>query len=133
MQAQQRNIDREQQRMIKVAKSRYEMLKARETALSTRYNELKSQVQDINEKAIRYGRLKRNVESNQRLAKVLVDRLGETNLNMKVLGGTNFELVDPAEVPIAPINYQPVRTIGIGGLCRVGDRLGAGSGLGVFG
>ncbi|PON13302.1 hypothetical protein C2W62_35060 [Candidatus Entotheonella serta] len=81
MQAQQRNIDREQQRMIKVAKSRYEMLKARETALSTRYNELKSQVQDINEKAIRYGRLKRNVESNQRLAKVLVDRLGETNLN----------------------------------------------------
>ncbi len=115
LRAQKRKINAERQRMINAAKTRYEVVRAREEALLAREGELKREVQELNEKAIRYGRLKRNVETNQRLAKVLVDRLGETNLNMKAVGGTNFKLVDPAEIPTVPINYQPVRTITMGG------------------
>ncbi|ETW92735.1 MAG: hypothetical protein ETSY1_42365, partial [Candidatus Entotheonella factor] len=130
LEAQERKIDDERQRLIDVAKTRYEVVQDREAALLARHDELKREVQDLNEKAIRYGRLKRKVESNQRLAKVLIDRLGETNLNMKMMGGTKFELVDPAEVPTVAINYRPVHTMSITGAVGLIIALGVAAGLG---
>ncbi|ETX07277.1 MAG: hypothetical protein ETSY2_12115 [Candidatus Entotheonella gemina] len=130
LEAQERKIDDERQRLIDVAKSRYEVVQDREAALLARHDELKREVQELNEKAIRYGRLKRKMESNQRLAKVLIDRLGETNLNMKMMGGTKFELVDPAEVPTVAINYRPVHTMTITGAVGLILALGVAAGLG---
>ncbi len=128
--AQKRAIDTERQRIIDVAKTRYEVIQDREAALLARHDELKRDMQELNEKAIRYGRLKRNLESNQRLAKVLIDRLGETNLNMKMVGGTKFELVDPAEIPTIAMNYRPVRTMSMAGLLGLVIALGVAAGLG---
>lgn len=128
--AQKRKVDAEHLRLINVVKTRYEIVQDREAALLARHDELKRDMQELNEKAIRYGRLKRKVESHERLATMLIDRLGETDLNMKMVGGTKFELVDAAEVPTRAINYQPSRTIFMAGAVALVLAFGVAVGLG---
>ncbi len=96
----------------------YRIVKAREAALLEQIQTLWSEVKGLNEKAVQYGVLQREAESNRRLADVLLKRLKEASASMSrdLSGGSRIQIIDPAEVPAYPINVKPKRTIGLGGI-----------------
>lgn len=99
----------EVQKIVEATKAKYQVAKAREAALLDHVDRLKQEAQDLNKKAVRYGVLKRDAESNKQLYDLLLTRLKETSLNTELKGGNNIRIIDPAEVPRASINILPAR------------------------
>lgn len=83
----------------------------------------------MNEKAIHYDTLKREVQSEQRLSDVLLTRLKETCLSPTATSGNRVRIVDWAEVPTHAINIRPAKTLSQAGL--VGLLLGFGLAFGL--
>lgn len=89
----------------KIARSveiRYKASLARETTLMTALEEQKQEALDLNKKAIRYGILKREVESNKQMYENFLMRLKETSVTAG-LKSSNIRIIDPARVPGSPI------------------------------
>lgn len=109
-------------KIVRGTKAKYEVTKAREAAHLVHVEKSKREAQELNKKAIRYGMLKRDAESNRQLYDILLTRLKETSINMDFKRSDNIRIVDLAEVPSAPINIHPMRTLLTAGL--VGLMLG---------
>jgi capsular exopolysaccharide synthesis family protein len=109
-----------------VAKSEeleYRMLVAKEKSLQGALDEAKKEVMGLNKKAIQYGVLKREVESNREIYNMILRRAKETALTSR-LKSTNMFVVDQAEVPRRSIN-PPFRKKVLMGLV-VGLMIGVG-------
>jgi capsular exopolysaccharide synthesis family protein len=94
-------------------RNEYEVAVKRERSLNAALEEQKQQVQDLNQKSIAYGALKREVETNNRIFGVLMAREKETGLE----GGlrtNNIRIVDRAEVPMGPVSPKKARNLGLG-------------------
>lgn len=117
-------IDAEVQKIVQATKAKYEVARARERNLLANVEQLKREAQELNKKAIRYGVLKREADSNRRLYDLLLTRLKETSLNTELKSGDNIRIIDPAEVPQQPINIRPASGLLTGGI--VGLMLGIG-------
>lgn len=117
-------IDAEVQKIVQATKAKYEVARAREDTLLANVEKLKREAQDLNKKAIRYGVLKREADSNRRLYDLLLTRLKETSLNTELKSGDNIRIIDPAEVPQQPINIRPARSLSTGS--AIGLILGVG-------
>ena len=88
----------------------YSMAKAEEETLSQALEEQKQEALELNQKAIRYGVLQREAETNQNMYELFLKRAKETDLTSG-LEASNIRLVDPAEVPRYPIKPSKVTDI----------------------
>ncbi|OGW17506.1 MAG: hypothetical protein A3G93_07930 [Nitrospinae bacterium RIFCSPLOWO2_12_FULL_45_22] len=89
----------------KIARSirtQYQAACAREQSLLNTLEEQKQEALSLNKKVIRYGVLKREVETNKQLYENFLLRLKETSATAG-LKTTNIRIVDRAEVPARPI------------------------------
>lgn len=122
-----RKIAFEADQIIQGKLLQYRVVQAREAALLEQIQTVWAEVKDLNEKAVQYGVLEREAESNRRLADVLLKRLKEASASMSrdLSGGSHVQIIDRAEVPDHPININPQRAMGLGGV------LGLVLGLGV--
>jgi capsular exopolysaccharide synthesis family protein len=73
-----------------------------ESSLEANLNAAKQEAQEVNRKAIEFGVLKREVDSNQQLFRDLTNRTKQTGLESE-LKSTNIRIVERAETPRAPI------------------------------
>jgi capsular exopolysaccharide synthesis family protein len=117
-------IDQEVKHIVQAFKIKYQIIRAREKSLQSEIENLKGQVRDLNQKSVKYGMLKREANSNQRLSDLLLNRLKETSVSAELTGGNNIRVIDPAEVPTRPMNVNPTRTMGIAGLLGLFGGLG---------
>ncbi|MGA1794816.1 MAG: GumC family protein [bacterium] len=92
----------EVQKIINSIKTEYEIALAEENVLKEALEEQKREAMELNKKAIRYGVLKREAESNKEVFNVVLNRLKETDLT-RGLKASNITIVDPAELPQYPI------------------------------
>ncbi|MCL4476359.1 MAG: polysaccharide biosynthesis tyrosine autokinase [Nitrospirae bacterium] len=92
----------ESKRIITSIKNDYELAKARETGLRNSMAQGKGEAMVLSEKAIQYGALKREVESNQQLYDALLKRIKETSL-IEEVKSFNIYIVDRAEIPKGPV------------------------------
>jgi succinoglycan biosynthesis transport protein ExoP len=83
------------------------MLLAKEESLQSALDEAKGDVLGLNKKAIQYGVLKREVESNREIYDMILHRAKETSLTSR-LKSTNIFIVDRAEIPRGPVK-PPVK------------------------
>lgn len=94
----------------KSLKAAYENALEQEQQMGARIEQLRDQVLDLQKKSIRYGILKREVDSNRNLYNNLLQRYKEVDVASGV-GTNNVFIVDRARVPGAPSQPLVMRTI----------------------
>jgi polysaccharide biosynthesis transport protein len=97
----------------KIAKSveiEYKVALAKEESLSQAMDTAKQEINELNKKAIQYGVLKREVESNRQIYDMVLKRTKETSLTSG-LKATNIFIVDKAATPRAPVRPQTTRNV----------------------
>ena len=109
-------IDQEVEQIVQAFESQYQVAQARERALAEHIDSLQQEVRQLNTKAVQYGVLKRDAESNLRLSDLLLNRLKEASVSSDLTSGNNIRIIDPAEVPSRPINVRTTRTLGMAAL-----------------
>lgn len=88
--------------VINSLKNEYKVALAREKSLKDALSKQKQELLDLNEKAIQYGVLRREVESAQNIYEMLIKRFKETSLSENMKTG-NIRIIDKAEVPKEPV------------------------------
>ncbi len=100
----------EAKRVITATRNDYELAKAKEAGLRNSLAQGKGEAMALSEKAIQYGVLKREVESNQQIYDALLKRIKETSL-IEEVKSFNIYIIDRAEVPKSPV--RPRRMLNI--------------------
>ena len=88
----------------------YEIAKNREATLLEVLEQQKNEVFALGDKAIQYGVLKREVDTNKQMYETLLTRMKETNLT-EDLKTSNIKVLDHAEVPLGP--FKPNKNLNI--------------------
>jgi capsular exopolysaccharide synthesis family protein len=99
--------------VLKIAKSveiQYKMALAREKGLENALLQAKKEIMDLNKKAIQYGVLQREVETNRQIYDMILKRAKETSLTSG-LKSTNIFIVDRAEMPSVPFAPRVKRSV----------------------
>src|SRR5262245_23419281 len=109
--------------VVQAAESDYRTAASQEASLQANLEAAKQEAMGVNRKAIEYGVLRREVESNQQIYKDLLTRTKQTGLETE-LKTTNIRVVEKAEVPRKPISPQRLRNYQLGAL--IGLALGIG-------
>jgi succinoglycan biosynthesis transport protein ExoP len=97
-------------RIFDSVRMQYEMAMAKEQSLEQAMQQAKSEVNELNRKAIQYGMLKQEIESNREIYEMILKRAKETSLT-SALKSTNVFIVDRAEVPQAPFEPKVQRSV----------------------
>jgi len=103
----------EEDKIVDALKSDYLTAKANEDALRSALGEQTRQTSNLNKKAIEYGQLQREANSNRTLYDNLLQRAKETGVTGEYKG-SNIQVIDRAEVPREPILPQRRRDLMIG-------------------
>jgi succinoglycan biosynthesis transport protein ExoP len=82
-------------------------------------DETKREVLTFNHNAIQYGVLKREVQAQEEIYNLLLQRLNETGVSEQLRVG-NASLIDPAEVPIMPVKPRKTQDTMLGLLVGFG-------------
>jgi capsular exopolysaccharide synthesis family protein len=105
--------------VVRAAENDYRTAASQEANLNASLEAVKQEALGVNRKAIEFGVLKREVDSNQQIYKDLLNRNKQTGLQSE-LKTTNIRVVEKAETPRRPIsplrmrNYQLALLIGLG-------------------
>ncbi|MGA8493609.1 MAG: polysaccharide biosynthesis tyrosine autokinase [Terriglobales bacterium] len=83
----------------------------RESLLRSALDQQKQEANKLNESAIEYSLLKRDVDANRTLSEGLLERLKEAGVTAG-LRSNNFRIVDVARVPTAPAGPNLLRNLG---------------------
>ena len=94
-------IQLEMKKIVDQAQGDYQAAVNRENMLSAALDKQKDEANALNESAITYTLLKRDVETNRTLYEGLLEKLKEAGVSAG-LKSTNFRTVDVARVPTAP-------------------------------
>jgi capsular exopolysaccharide synthesis family protein len=105
-------VEAEIQDILRSVENDYRTAVQQEQSLVANLEAAKNDVLEINRKAIEYGVLKREMESNQQIFESLLNRTKETGLQTE-LKSTNIRVVEKAEVPQAPISPRRGRNLQI--------------------
>lgn len=96
------SIIKEVERICGSIETEYEIAKNRESTLVGVLEQQKNEVFAMGDKAIQYGVLKREVDTNRQMYETLLTRMKETNLT-EDLKTSNIRVLDYAEVPLRPV------------------------------
>jgi polysaccharide biosynthesis transport protein len=99
---QKNRINAEVNNIINSIETEYNVALSREESLSKALEEQKKVALDLNKKAIAYGTLKRESESERAMYDILLKRMNETDITGE-LKTSNVRVVDHAEVPRSSI------------------------------
>jgi capsular exopolysaccharide synthesis family protein len=80
----------------------YKVAQSKETTLVEALEEQKQEALELNRKAIDFGILQRDAESNRQMYNILIKKMKELDLGND-LKSTNIRIIDPAQVPRSPI------------------------------
>ncbi len=105
-------LEREQAALAAVLKADFEAVRKQETLLSEALAEQKKIVNDLNQRAIDYKILKREVDTNRTIYKSLLQRLKEVEVN-EGIRASNITVLDRAEVPAAPYRPRPLLNLAL--------------------
>ncbi len=108
-----KRINAEINRIIDSITSEYEVAQAQELDLTKMLEQQKLEALELDQKAIRYKELQREVESNQRIYNTLLQRAKEASITER-LETSNINIVDRATVPTVPIAPRKTRNIFLG-------------------
>jgi capsular exopolysaccharide synthesis family protein len=97
-------------KVINSLENEYEVALAREKSLKNSLAQLKEEAQNLNEKAIEYGVLKRQAESARQMYDLLIKRFKETSMSEEIKTG-NIRIMDQAEVPKNPVKPNAKRNM----------------------
>ncbi len=113
------DINAEVKRMATQIKNEYLAAQQRENMVLARMEEQKREANELNQNAIEFNILKRDVDANRQLYEGLLQKLKEASLEAG-LHSNNIRMVDSARVPLSPTSPDIPRNLGIGfilGLC----------------
>ena len=113
------DINAEVKRMATQIKNEYLAAQQRENMVLARMEEQKREANELNQNAIEFNILKRDVDANRQLYEGLLQKLKEASLEAG-LHSNNIRVVDSARVPLAPTSPDIPRNLGLGlilGLC----------------
>jgi succinoglycan biosynthesis transport protein ExoP len=116
-----RSIGREEQRAGSSVSETYRASVARENALKTRVNQLKSSVLDFRNRSIEYNIIQRDVDTSRQLYDGLLQRY--RSIGTGGVGLTNISIVDEADLPGAP--SSPKTLLNLVAALLIGMVLGA--------
>ena len=123
----QKRKNQEVQRVINSLRNEYKVAQARENSIKAALSKQKRESLDLNQKAIDYGVLQRDVESARQMYELLINRFKETALTADMKTG-NIRVIDRAEVPKEPV--KPRKRLNI--LLAIIVGLVTGTGLAFF-
>lgn len=106
-------ITAEQQKMLSALLSDYKVALEREKMLRAALDKQKAEANNLNESAIQYNLLKRDVDTNRQLYEGLLQRLKEAGV-VAGLKSSNVTVIDSARVPTAPSEPNIPRNLGMG-------------------
>ncbi len=95
-------IQAESKKTIARMRSDYQAAQQRENLLRGALDKQKQEANKLNESAIEYNLLKRDVDTNRTLYESLLEKLKEAGITAS-LRSNNFRIVDPARIPGAPV------------------------------
>ena len=101
---------RELRTIVALIKNQYELAKMKEKNLKRALDEAKSEVQDLNEKFIQYGILKRDVDTNRALYEALVISMKEKGITEESQR-VNVWVTNKADIPETPVKPKIARNI----------------------
>ena len=96
--------------IVSLIKNQYELAKMKERNLKRALDEAKKEVQNLNEKFIQYGILKREVDTNKALYDALVISMKEKGITEKSQK-VNVWVTNRADIPEEPIKPKTTRNI----------------------
>ncbi len=108
-----KQLREEYQDVRKTALSTYRTARSQETMLKERLTGAKQQLLDLQGRSIRYGILKREVDTNRTLYDGLLQRLKEIGVAGGI-GINNISVVDKAQVPLYPFKPDLARNVTTG-------------------
>jgi len=117
----------EVKRVVNSLNNEYRVVRAKEESLKAALTKQRKESLDLNQKAIEYGVLQREVESARQMYQLLINRFKETSLTEDMKAG-NIRILDRAEVPKSPVKPRKQRNI----LMAVLFGLAGGLGLAFF-
>lgn len=101
-------LRRDRTNIVNRIQNDYQAALKRERMLQAAYTSQMSRVSDQSRKAIAYGMLKREVETNQQVYEQLLQRAKQVGV-AGALQPNNVRVLDPAEVPNRPVRPDPLR------------------------
>ena len=117
----------EVKRVVNSLNNEYQVARAREESMKAALAKQRKESLDLNQKAIEYGVLQREVESARQMYQLLITRFKETSLTEDMKTG-NIRILDRAEVSKSPVKPRKQRNI----LMAVLFGLAGGLGLAFF-
>lgn len=105
-----RQLQTETTKAVDHIRGGYQAALQRENMLRDAFEQQKQQANKLNESAIEYSLLKRDVETNRTLYEGLLEKLKEAGVTAG-LRSNNFRIVDAARVPTAPIEPNIPRNL----------------------
>lgn len=112
IQAVRQKLSREIDLVAKGIRNEYDIALARERSLADELETQKRELQELNQKGVVYGGLKREMENNRQLFDLIMAGEKETGL-MSGMKSNPIRILDRAEVPRRPISPNKTRTAGI--------------------
>jgi len=106
-------IASEQKKMLAGLQSDYQVAMQREKMLRGEFEKQKSAANTLNESAIQYNILKRDVDTNRQLYEGLLQRLKEAGV-VAGLRSSNITVIDPARIPKSPSEPNLPRNLMLG-------------------
>jgi len=101
-------LRRERTNIVNRIQNDYQAALKRERMLQTAYTQQMSRVSDLSRKAIYYGMLKREVDTNRQVYDQLLQRAKQVGVT-GALQPNNVRVLDSADVPTKPIRPDPLR------------------------
>jgi len=105
-----RSIEAEDQRLLKALESSFSVAQAREAMLGRALEQQKLEANQLNEKAIEYSILRRDLDANRTLYEGLLQKLKEAGVAAG-LRSTNLRIVDNARAPTFPVVPNTTRNL----------------------
>ena len=104
-------IQSEMKKIASKVRGQYMTALQRETMLHDALEKQKQEANKLNESAIEYSLLKRDVETNRQLYEGLLQKLKEAGVSAG-LKSNNFQIVDSARIPTYPVEPNIPRNLG---------------------
>ena len=90
------------QKIVNALKVQYDSARFQEKSIVKARDDLQNQIEDLKKRTVSYFSLKREVDSNEKVYDLVLNRLKETSLTEELSKSPSASIIERAEVPVAP-------------------------------